>query len=105
MNNVLSMSQHPKRIQERVRSLAANLDKVVFSPNINDLSLARKISMRDVWACLEEGVIDDRYLSFDLNGTYLKLVCHTGGETVFVDACIPAGKDCIEVLFATIEEF
>lgn len=104
MSNVLPLNHHPKRVQEQVRAYAADLGKVVFSQNINDLALARTISMRDVWACLEEGLVVEKYLTFGPEGTYCKLMCHTGGETVYLDVCFPPDKDYIEVLYATNEE-
>lgn len=105
MLNVLPLNRHPRRVQEQIRAYSANLNKVVFSQNINDLAFARTVSMRDVWACLEEGEIMTDFLTFGPEGTYCKLICDTGGETIYLDVCIPPNSDHVEVLFATIEEF
>lgn len=96
--------RHPRRVQERIRAYAADLNKVKYQTSINDLVRAKIVVMSDVWECLENGEVIDEHLYFEADGTYAKLVCHTGDGAIFLDIKIMNSEDILLVLYATKED-
>jgi hypothetical protein len=88
-DNISTLAHHPKRVLEQIRALAADLDRVDYSVNLNSLVRARQVSMRAIWTCLESGelVADHLHLS-EPEGDYAKLVCHVEGRSISVDILV-----------------
>lgn len=105
MANVHDIRRHPTRVLARVRAYAADLDKVIYQrETINALVKDKIVFMADIWECLESGEIMEEYLHFEEDGTYAKLVCHTGDGTIYVDIKILNIEDKLMVLYAEKED-
>lgn len=88
-DNISTLAHHPKRVLEQIRALAANLDRVDYSVNLNDLVRARQVSMRAIWTCLESGelVADHLHLG-ETEDDYAKLTCNVEGRSIAVDTLV-----------------
>lgn len=105
MANVHDIRRHPTRVIARIRAYAADLDKVSYQrETINALVRDRIVLMTDIWECLESGELMEEYLHFEPDGTYAKLVCHTGDGTIYVDIKMISAEDKMMVLYAEKED-
>lgn len=105
MPNIHDIRRHPTRVIARVRAYASDLDKVAYQKEtINGLVKDKIVSMADIWECLESGEIMEEHLHFEADGTYVKLVCHTGDGTIYVDIKMLNTEDKLMVLYAEKED-
>lgn len=105
MVNVHDIRRHPSRVAARIRAYAADLDKVAYQrETINALVKDKIVLMADIWECLENGELMEEHVHFESDGTYAKLVCHTGDGTIFVDIKMINSEDKLLVLYAEKED-
>jgi hypothetical protein len=105
MAKVHDIRRHPSRVLASIRAYSTDLDKVAYqSETINSLVKEKKVFMTEIWECLESGEIMEEHMHFELDGTYAKLVCHTGDWTIYLDLKIVNAEDKLLILFATRED-
>lgn len=101
--NVAKFEDHPRNLTKRVNAIALDLEKVVYSNEINDLASARILPMPQIWDCLTEGEVESRGLQICSDGVHAYISFHSHEGLVRVNFFL--AQDCseIEVLTATIE--
>ena len=105
MANVHDIRRHPSRVIARIRAYSADLDKVAYQrETINALVRDKIVLMADIWDCLENGELMEEHVHFESDGTYAKLVCHTGDGTIYVDIKMLNAEDKLMILYAEKED-